>query len=1128
MSATIEGYPASPVQQQHHVNSAGAFDKNDFEENTQGRRRHTTSSIDEHFFQQQRRQSEAITIMNNVQSLRAGKLPTNEQLNAVMDRFLNSKVIERNRTNLSEDGQTLLNDLQELIIAFQRALQTKNRDELFQSFVYHVHRSEAALKASSTTGNVATEVQRQGAQIKEEARMTGKEILKVIKLFVFNADFRALLSQIISIAQQTMSDTLKVSDKTTQENASSSCVNNTGAADVGSYIKEGTGDSVDTDGSAHKNLTSAGQQDQKLKNYGSSAVYGNRHSNKLIPEMHRNFVNHRFEDTEPSIGVTDDANHTLQDDKQHGAILHSSGFSSRLDHVQPLYSAKQQNSDSVAASSSNASSRRQINVFLTNVSSAQPTADPNNDIRRSMEINKNFSSDMTRKQEQLRSADSLSPQIATDMEQQASFILPSYNTGKKQLKAFMTDSTDIQPLQSVYSGMNDQSLSSFSTGFLGNTIRIAGDYRREEFYGRSAPSKGNKIVSTTVKDEQSTAGTRSDFGGEVDYNLQRNQQGDTDETQAKRVSMSDALSGAYFAQKDWKASNQQKRGSIDAYYESQDASVDQVGEATTPVVRITCDSPSLRTKETGYETANVDSLGEIANSTKPAREHCLGINDFNAFSTVPSVGNRGSSVPFNDVKNRRHSAPNEAEEKESPHLASTLSQRNKFWKVSDYANPNDRNVRKNSSIKQPDFIQQQAMNDLGAAYIGPYSNNNSSSVEAATDSLDSEDDQIPSKMLQGSSGMNTDKEEEINSNSQSKSQEEPVVNEVISKLKETMAIIQKNPEYQQAITTLISLFDVWSKRISSGKDKFERRRSSTISSSEQAEYYLNIATVEAKTIIEDWAQGTSLNPLLQQTYEVSSNIKHDMTINNLLTAASNYIKRLMKEPEYLTSDDATEDGTQLFNEFRHSGRRLTSQMNGLIQAYLNYLGRISDDVTSTEISRKFKDIHKHLWYNSDGRATFKPQLLNDMRICLLPALFEQIKYIPLPKILYSDKQYDIVIENMVLQGDTLMPNIIEIKADDYLRFSPNTKLSYANSQSMAVHLSGIQAIIEEAVFYYKRKGGFPRVSDCGVISLSTGGRGLSVSMRLVTSSADQTHTFRIDQSHCQLDKLRHQSETLQA
>jgi hypothetical protein len=47
---------------------------------------------------------------------------------------------------------------------------------------------------------------------------------------------------------------------------------------------------------------------------------------------------------------------------------------------------------------------------------------------------------------------------------------------------------------------------------------------------------------------------------------------------------------------------------------------------------------------------------------------------------------------------------------------------------------------------------------------------------------------------------------------------------------------------------------------------------------------------------------------------------------------------------------------------------------------------------------------------------------------LLPALIEQIKYVPLPRlVIQENEQYEMVIDNMVIPGDTLMPEAIELK-----------------------------------------------------------------------------------------------------
>lgn len=89
-----------------------------------------------------------------------------------------------------------------------------------------------------------------------------------------------------------------------------------------------------------------------------------------------------------------------------------------------------------------------------------------------------------------------------------------------------------------------------------------------------------------------------------------------------------------------------------------------------------------------------------------------------------------------------------------------------------------------------------------------------------------------------------------------------------------------------------------------------------------------------------------------------------------------------------------------------------------------------------------------------------------------------------------------------------------------MRFSPNTNLDYTNSQSMNVALSGIQTKMEDVVFYYKRKTGFPRLSDAGVVTFETGGTGVKLNMKITSTSVDQNHTFRIDQCHCCIDTLK--------
>jgi hypothetical protein len=103
---------------------------------------------------------------------------------------------------------------------------------------------------------------------------------------------------------------------------------------------------------------------------------------------------------------------------------------------------------------------------------------------------------------------------------------------------------------------------------------------------------------------------------------------------------------------------------------------------------------------------------------------------------------------------------------------------------------------------------------------------------------------------------------------------------------------------------------------------------------------------------------------------------------------------------------------------------------------------------------------------------------------LLPALIEQIKYVPLPRlVIQENEQYEMVIDNMVIPGDTLMPEAIELKVDDYLRFCPKSSSGSTSVQGLFLHLHGIQTLLEDANFWYKRKTGLLDITDSGIVSV---------------------------------------------
>lgn len=89
----------------------------------------------------------------------------------------------------------------------------------------------------------------------------------------------------------------------------------------------------------------------------------------------------------------------------------------------------------------------------------------------------------------------------------------------------------------------------------------------------------------------------------------------------------------------------------------------------------------------------------------------------------------------------------------------------------------------------------------------------------------------------------------------------------------------------------------------------------------------------------------------------------------------------------------------------------------------------------------------YICYVRNGIATLKPHLLDDFKMTLLPALIEQIKYVPLPPFtIRESKENTMVISNMVLSGDTLMPETIELKVKTGI-YNNNNLLTNQNNVS---------------------------------------------------------------------------------
>ncbi|KAK4998092.1 hypothetical protein LTR66_002609 [Elasticomyces elasticus] len=148
--------------------------------------------------------------------------------------------------------------------------------------------------------------------------------------------------------------------------------------------------------------------------------------------------------------------------------------------------------------------------------------------------------------------------------------------------------------------------------------------------------------------------------------------------------------------------------------------------------------------------------------------------------------------------------------------------------------------------------------------------------------------------------------------------------------------------------------------------------------------------------------------------------------------------------------------------------------------------------------------------DENGKPTFKPHLIKDLTEVILPGFFESVRYVPIPRIEYTDPMIDAIVENLVIESDNLTPNVLELGSDNYWRWG-RKQIANKNKNKVMLSVSGIQMDLKDVSYYIKKKQGFPSVTDKGVMDIFMGGTGLSFKVAMETADkTDRTHFFKVN------------------
>jgi hypothetical protein len=253
---------------------------------------------------------------------------------------------------------------------------------------------------------------------------------------------------------------------------------------------------------------------------------------------------------------------------------------------------------------------------------------------------------------------------------------------------------------------------------------------------------------------------------------------------------------------------------------------------------------------------------------------------------------------------------------------------------------------------------------------------------------------------------------------------------------------------------------------------------------------------EFQTLIERFANNTSLDDLFDSISQIVRDANEDPELREWFEQLDIYIRRCLKEQGFIMQDASTEEWNQLYDTGRHLLREKYRGHTDRILDEFKFIGNQFDaDPQNKAFAASLNTLFTALGNDESGKPAFKPHLIKDITEVILPGIFESVRYVPVPRIEYSDPMIDAVIENLVIESDNLAPNVFEFGSDNYWRWG-RKKIASKRKNKVMLSVSGIQMDLRDVSYYIKRKQGSPKLTDKGVADIFLGGNGLSFKVEM--------------------------------
>lgn len=130
---------------------------------------------------------------------------------------------------------------------------------------------------------------------------------------------------------------------------------------------------------------------------------------------------------------------------------------------------------------------------------------------------------------------------------------------------------------------------------------------------------------------------------------------------------------------------------------------------------------------------------------------------------------------------------------------------------------------------------------------------------------------------------------------------------------------------------------------------------------------MEAAILEFQVILQRWAQGYSLDPIIAHIQNLWTKTMADPELKQFANNLSAFMTRAVREPNYVTSQTVNADAEALMDHGRALlNVKYKSDTEAVLNEGQNFFEKLNNDPKAKEVAANFQKFAKHLFYDRYG------------------------------------------------------------------------------------------------------------------------------------------------------------------